>query len=274
MLELPETYAFSRQLNELLREKEIQTVALQSSPHKFSFFSEDIDYGVFLQHQIIKKVYPIAAYIVIEFADQSRLVFRDGIRFYYVDQPEDLPPKHQLLLSFADGSFLACSTAMYGAMLYYEAGAEPNDHYFNVSASCPVPYDEAFDFAYFCSLIPETPKKMSLKAFLGTEQRIPGLGNGCMQDIFFQAGFRPRRLLASLDPDQLEKLYQVTIQTLETMKENGGRDTEKDVYGNFGGYQTILSKNTYKKGCQTCGTDIIKENYLGGTVYYCPKCQQ
>jgi formamidopyrimidine-DNA glycosylase len=57
------------------------------------------------------------------------------------------------------------------------------------------------------------------------------------------------------------------------MLDKGGRDTETDLFGEKGGYHTILSKNTYGQPCPKCGGEIIKENYMGGSVYYCPSCQ-
>jgi formamidopyrimidine-DNA glycosylase len=57
------------------------------------------------------------------------------------------------------------------------------------------------------------------------------------------------------------------------MTESGGRDTEKDLYGNPGGYPTILSKNTFGNPCKKCGSKIVKEAYLGGSVYFCSGCQ-
>jgi formamidopyrimidine-DNA glycosylase len=57
------------------------------------------------------------------------------------------------------------------------------------------------------------------------------------------------------------------------MTNMGGRDTEKDLFGNIGGYKTILSKNTFKNPCPHCGDAIVKETYLGGAVYFCPTCQ-
>jgi formamidopyrimidine-DNA glycosylase len=57
------------------------------------------------------------------------------------------------------------------------------------------------------------------------------------------------------------------------MAEKGGRDTEKDLFGNAGGYKTLLSKNTYKNPCPNCGNTIVKEAYLGGAIYFCPVCQ-
>ena len=66
---------------------------------------------------------------------------------------------------------------------------------------------------------------------------------------------------------------EATVVTLRDMTEHGGRDTEKDFFGNSGGYRTKLSKNTLTFPCPHCGGTIYKEAYLGGAVYYCPNCQ-
>ena len=41
-----------------------------------------------------------------------------------------------------------------------------------------------------------------------------------------------------------------------------------------GGYIPILSKDTVGKPCPVCGEDIRKENFLGGSIYYCFECQK
>lgn len=53
----------------------------------------------------------------------------------------------------------------------------------------------------------------------------------------------------------------------------GGRDTEKDLFGNYGRCLTRLSKNTYKGGCPICGRMVEKQAFLGGTVYTCTHCR-
>jgi formamidopyrimidine-DNA glycosylase len=58
------------------------------------------------------------------------------------------------------------------------------------------------------------------------------------------------------------------------MTEEGARNTEKDVLGNYGGYKTILSKNTWQYQCPRCGGSIVREAYMGGNVYYCTSCQR
>jgi formamidopyrimidine-DNA glycosylase len=58
------------------------------------------------------------------------------------------------------------------------------------------------------------------------------------------------------------------------MKTQGGRDTENDLFDRPGEYKTKLSKNTVGQPCPICGTLIRKEAYLGGSIYYCAKCQR
>ncbi len=61
---------------------------------------------------------------------------------------------------------------------------------------------------------------------------------------------------------------------MRQMTEEGGRDTEKDLFDHLGGYKTVLSKNTVGTRCPECGTIIAKEPYMGGSIYYCEMCQK
>jgi formamidopyrimidine-DNA glycosylase len=113
-----------------------------------------------------------------------------------------------------------------------------------------------------------------MKALLATEQRIPGLGNGVLQDILFNAGIHPKCKKSGLTDCNKDELFRSLKNTLRSMTDEGGRDTEKDFFGKNGGYKTILSKNTVNSPCPKCGEKILKEAYLGGAVYYCPVCQK
>ncbi len=58
----------------------------------------------------------------------------------------------------------------------------------------PSPLSEKFDLEYFNSILSGTgTEKLSAKAVLATKQRIPGLGNGTLQDILFNAGIHPQK---------------------------------------------------------------------------------
>ena len=58
------------------------------------------------------------------------------------------------------------------------------------------------------------------------------------------------------------------------MKDYGGRDTEKDLFGKPGGYRTILSSKTLTYPYRVCGSGLKREAFLGGNIYFCPECQK
>jgi formamidopyrimidine-DNA glycosylase len=129
------------------------------------------------------------------------------------------------------------------------------------------------DWKAFRKLAEESAGK-SVKAFLATEQRLPGLGNGVLQDILFNARVNPKSKVSLLTEAELKALFDSVKTTLRQMADQGGRDTETDLFGNHGGYHTLMSKNTVSRPCPVCGGEIIKTAYMGGSVYYCPSCQE
>ena len=114
---------------------------------------------------------------------------------------------------------------------------------------------------------------MSAKAFLATEQRIPGLGNGVLQDILFDARIHPKTKIKDLSSGETERMYQSVKSVLVEMTRLGGRDTEKDIFGRPGGYHTVLSRITLERPCPVCGGILERKAFLGGNIYYCPICQ-
>ena len=84
----------------------------------------------------------------------------------------------------------------------------------------------------------------------------------------------PKKKVSSLSNEDIEALFNSVKTTISLMASKGGRDTELGLFGTSGGYKTILCKNTVNKPCPVCGTIIKKEAYMGGSVYYCEKCQE
>jgi formamidopyrimidine-DNA glycosylase len=201
------------------------------------------------------------------------LLFGDGVNLRFHQTPAEQPPKHQLLIEFEDATSLSASVAMYGGLWCFPDGCNDNPYYLGARDK-PSPLSDGFNEDYFFGLFQAELENLSLKAFLATQQRIPGLGNGVLQDILYQAGLHPKRKVASLGQAARGELFQAIKTTLSEMTENGGRDTEKDLYGNPGGYQTRVSKKTVGKACPNCGTTLQKQNYMGGSIYFCPGCQK
>lgn len=271
MLELPESSTIARQLNETIQGLTICKVSVNKSPHKFAWFKGDPNnYHRLLGSKCIVKALSYGGLVEIVAGD-IRLVFGDGVNLRYFRPGEKLPSKHQLHLEFSDSSSLVCSVQMYGALWAFSEGeSEP---YYLVAKEKPSPLSEQFDLNYFTSLY-NRDDKMSAKAFLATKQRIPGLGNGVLQDILFMAQIHPQRKMDSLSAKEFEAMYQAVRNTLSKMTAKGGRDTEKDLFGHSGGYKTILSNKTKERPCPRCNSKIFREAYMGGKVYFCPVCQK
>lgn len=272
MIELPEARTLSAQIAEVMSGKTIHSAVAGYSPHGFAFYTgEAEDYGPRLQGKTIQGVQAFAGQVQVDLGEEA-LLFNDGtnLRFLSPDAPE--PKKHQLYLGFDDGSALYCTIQMYGGIQLVVPEQYDNPYYL-VAKEKPSPLDGAFDAAYFDKLFAGSKPTLSAKAFLATEQRIPGLGNGVLQDILFTAGLHPKRKINTLSDAEKQAMFDQVKSTLQAMTQGGGRDTEKDFFGNPGGYHTKLSSKTAKQPCPVCGGEITRQAYLGGNVYFCANCQ-
>ena len=272
MIEIPESKNLARQLTQALSGKVIWSVAAAASPHGFAGYHGDpAEYPARLTGCQIDRADGFGGMVEIVAGDM-RILFNDGINLRYLEAGTPPPKKHQLLLVFGDGSALVCSVSMYGGMMAFKQGEEENG-YITGSRTKVSPLADGFNRAYFELLREATSEKLSAKAFLATEQRVPGLGNGVLQDILFNARINPMKKLSALVGADIDKLYDAVKTTLRDMTELGGRDTERDIFGNPCGYKTILSRNTLDQPCPVCGGAITKKAYMGGSVYYCGACQ-
>jgi len=273
MLEIPEAIVVSQQLNQTVKGKRIKSAVAGASPHKFTwYFGEPSEYGAYLGSRIIEKAEPCGGRIEIS-AEGAVLHFCDGVNLRYHEAGSVLPEKHQLLIAFEDGPALTSTVAMYGGLFAFPAGAMDDNFYYRASKEAVSPLSDAFDYNYFLTLCDEKGLKMSAKAFLATEQRIPGLGNGVLHDILLNAKIHPKRKVNTLSEQERRVLFDSVKFTLAEMRDGGGRDTERDLFGNLGGYKTKLSSNNKALICPHCGSAVVKEAYLGGSIYYCTECQ-
>jgi formamidopyrimidine-DNA glycosylase len=274
MLELPEAVNLATQLTKTVMNKKIQNVLAGFSPHKFAWYAGDpADYDARLKGKSINNAAAFGGMVELAAGD-ARLVFGDGANIRYHAKGAKRPEKHQLLMELEDGAALSASIQMYGGLWCINDSVWDNPIY-SVAKEKPSPLQEEFDQAYFSRIIdaPET-QKLNIKALLATEQRIPGLGNGVLQDILFNAGINPKRKVESLSQTEKTKLFKSIKTTLKEMAEQGGRDTEKDLFGQPGGYKTRLSALTVNGSCPACGGIITKQAYMGGSVYFCGNCQK
>jgi len=272
MIELPEAVVIAQQITDTLKGKRIARAVANASPHKFAWYTGNpAEYNDRLAGKVIGTGQGVAGSIEFEAGDMQ-LSISAPVRYHVAG--EKRPPKHQLLLEFEDGTAISSSAQMWGGFFCFPKGGEAGFPDSDIARQRPSPLADAFNRAYFDTLFTEDTPKLSAKAFLATEQRIPGLGNGVLQDILWTAHIHPKCKMGELPGDDINAMYAAVKGVLAAMTAQGGRDTERDLFGRPGGYQTILSKNTVDKPCPACGTIIRKEPYLGGAIYYCAGCQR
>jgi len=273
MIELPEALNLASQINDTVHGKRAAGVIAVQTPHKLAwYYGEPQKYSDLLVGKTIGKANAYGGLVEIK-AENANILLGDGagIRFHRKNEPR--PAKHQLLIEFDDYSAISVSIQMYGGIGVFLEG-ELDNIYYRVAKEKPSPFSPAFDKVYFDRIVSaQEVQKLSLKALLATEQRIPGLGNGILQDILFNTKMHPKKKVNTLAETDKEVLFNSVKATVSAMAAEGGRDTELDLFGYPGGYKTILCKNTVNKPCQICGTIIKKEAYMGGSIYYCEKCQ-
>lgn len=273
MLELPESYTIAKQVKEHLCGKIISYVEVLHTPHKFAWInSEQGSVEEHLEGQTIEGAAFHGGMLEITTED-SMLLLSDGAYPKYYEDKKKFPKNHQLALYFDDDTALFVSVQMYGLITVAPKGECTHGYY--ISSSTKVnPLSEKFTFEYFKGLYPADGKKLSAKAFLATEQRIPGLGNGVLQDILWDACIDPRYDMTNATEEDFEALYTSVKKILRAMCDAGGRDTEKTLLGGKGGYVSQLSKNSLHQPCMRCGYEIHRAAYMGGNVYFCEHCQK
>lgn len=277
MIEAPEAICLAKQLNETIKGKRITYVLPRHTPHKFTFSCGNPDeYPDILQNKIVGESCAYGGMLQIN-AEDAKLVFTDGVNLRYYAPGAKLPNKHQLLVGFEDESCIIVSVRMYGGILCFtgESFEGGLNAYYESARTKPQVMSDAFTKEYFLGLINAGDvQNKSAKAFLATDQMIPGLGNGVLQDILYNARIHPKTKVSTLSGLQREELFHCVKDTMHEMCAQGGRGSEKDLFDQKGGYVPYLSKDTVGSRCLRCGDMILKEAYMGGSIYYCNTCQK
>jgi len=271
MLELPETTTLAAQLLETVVGSTVEAVFTPTKLHKFCFFHPEA--ALFEQKIKGAKIDGAESFGIIaemSFDNGMKLCVNDGVNLRLYKSAE-VPDSYQLLIRLQGGKSLIFSVGMYGGISLHDDSYD--NKFYWASKDAISMFSDAFR-ALFDKRVLESKPNLSAKAFLATEQRFPGIGNGVLQDILFEAGIHPKRKIAALSKEEKNKLRQAIISVLKEMIRLGGRDTEKDLFDRPGGYVTLMSKNTVGKPCARCGSVIVKESYMGGSIYYCPGCQK
>ena len=275
MIELPEAATIAEQMTLELEGKIIVEAEQGHTPHKLAFVTRSPDeYRRLLEGATLGPSASHGSLILTQLLPDHVLVLGGGGERILLHRDEStLPKKHQLLVRFADDTALSVTVQGWGSVQFY-GSEELADHPY-IGKKGPSPISEGFSEAYWQSLFVtlDPGSRSSVKYFCISEPGVLEVGNGCLQDILYEARLHPRRRAVALEPAERQRLYQAIKRVLGEAVEKGGRDSERDLYGRPGGYQRILHSKAAGQPCTRCGELITKMQYLGGACYYCPSCQ-
>jgi formamidopyrimidine-DNA glycosylase len=284
MIELPEAIVLSKQINETLARKQIKYALRGQSPHKFAFpmkgtqqvgaeFS-DADFIRILKGKTITKSWSNGNCILVQMdTDYLLSLGCGGEKILYHNTEKTIPKKHQLLLTFEDNTYFSVTISGWGEVRLLKR--EDFDKHPHIGFDKVNPLSEEFTFDEFENLIEAIPvnRKRNAKRFFISEPGFRGIGNGVIQDIFFLAKIHPKREMRSLSAEERRLLYETTRRELQKMVDLGGRDGEKDLFDKWGGYKRRMHSKAVNEPCPVCETPIVKAQFGGGSIYFCPSCQ-
>lgn len=274
MLELCEIIILAKQINESLLNKEIVDVIANYTPHKFAWYYDDPqEYSKILIGDKFIKAEAIGNLVYIE-TNKSHLYFGEGIQLLMTDK---IPTKHQLLIKFSDNTYLAAIVKLWGGM-WLKLKTDENsfgewiEFSINNGKESYSPVSKNFSLSYMKDILFKM-EKGSLKQAVATKGQYAGIGNGTCNEILYNAKIHPKRKVNTLSENELLALHNSFIYTIDSIIKHNGRDTETDLYGNKGNYVTLNTKYKNQVSC-SCSSNIIKESYMGGSIYTCPICQK
>ncbi|MCE5259734.1 MAG: hypothetical protein LLG44_11885 [Chloroflexi bacterium] len=276
MFECPEVTTISRQMRETLPGKRISAAEVMGTPHKFAFLNRPPEeYAPALADAVLGEAFDDGSSIYLPCEPGWLLVFGEVVgRLLYHAPGAVVPERRQLLLNFDDGSALTLTISMWAALQL--VAVDEFASYTRWTRRRPHPLSPDFTWDYFSSHILADQsewERKSVKRMLVSKPAVQGVANGCLHDMLFYARLNPKHLAKELSTDQQRALYDATVTTVRAMADAGGRDVERDLYGNPGYYHGVLGSWSAGQPCPRDGGVIQKIAYLGGTSYYCPLCQ-
>lgn len=114
----------------------------------------------------------------------------------------------------------------------------------------------------------------TLKRALTDPHLFSGIGNSYSDEILHQAGLSPLTLTQKLTPDQIQRLYHATRNTLThwitaLRTEASGRFPENVTAFREG----MAVHGRYRQPCPACGQTVQRIRYATNETNYCPHCQ-
>ncbi|WP_195571831.1 DNA-formamidopyrimidine glycosylase [Paenibacillus sp. 1001270B_150601_E10] len=273
MPELPEVETVKRTLNTLVKGKKIDRVTV-TLPRIIQRPAEIESFCAALAGHTIQEVGRRGKFLLIHLDDlvlvsHLRMEGRYGV--YSSDEPVE---KHtHVIFHFDDETELRYKDVrQFGTMHLFSPGEEMRE------APLKKLGIEPLQDGFTAELLKEKlgNRRSFIKPVLLNQHIIVGLGNIYVDEALFRAGIHPMTQADSLNDEQLKRLHEAIIYTLQQAVDAGGSSIKSYVngQGEMGMFQHQLQVYGQEgKPCVRCG-QLVEKSVVGGRgTHTCPSCQ-
>lgn len=263
MPELPQMQALAERLDAVLVGRTIAGFDALS----FSSLKTVVPGPETLVGPAIERVSRRAKYLIVEFGAAGRLMIHlsQAGRLDIEEPPKRTKPR---------GSVVRIRIAGGPALLLREFGTERKAAWWVLAADDDGPLEGLGpepDSDAYAELIRSGDDRRRVHTLLRDQRTVAGIGRGYSDDILWRAELSPYASLASLTPDERERLLTATRDVLDNglaleRERTGGLSANKlgehfEIHGRHG------------TPCPRCATEMQRISYERYEVTYCPVCQ-
>ena len=114
----------------------------------------------------------------------------------------------------------------------------------------------------------------TLKRALTDPRVLSGIGNAYSDEILWAAKLSPLAQTKKLTPDEWQRLYTATRETLQTWIDRFNAEAAKNFPEKVTAFRPEMAVHgRYNLPCRRCGTPVQRIRYADNETNYCPTCQ-
>jgi formamidopyrimidine-DNA glycosylase len=119
-----------------------------------------------------------------------------------------------------------------------------------------------------------TAENRTLKRALTDPRIVSGIGNAYSDEILWAAQLSPITLTSKLKPEEWERLFAATQQTLRLWMDRLGAEAERGFPEKVTAFRKEMAVHgKYGQACPRCGEKIQRIRYADNETNYCARCQ-
>jgi formamidopyrimidine-DNA glycosylase len=185
------------------------------------------------------------------------------------------PPQAKL----AGLNSLAAFDFLNGSLVLTEAGAKRRASLHVLSGEEGLRSIDPGGIDVFASDLPAfraalTAENRTLKRALTDPRILSGIGNAYSDEILHAAQLSPIAQTHKLDPEQWDRLYAATHQTLQLWIDRLNADAQKHFPEKVTAFREGMAVHgRFNQPCPRCGEKVQRIRYADNETNYCPRCQ-